>query len=221
MKNISRYSAAILIALTLTTSQATASPVLQTTTVNGLEILQGAIGVKVGQLYYDVQFKDGRCDNFYATECTTPATGDEAIARIDGTSPLGFSIALKSQVFDGLVDGTNIFDTHSDQTNGCEISGNPFCIIITPVGSIFDGTNQNIVFECFSNGNDDGLAVRDGLCTGGMLASVNTADIPFYTIAVWSQGYTVPEPSSIASSIIALALLTISRRTISLRKHPE
>lgn len=170
-----------------------------TLVVNGDE-LEGADGVLVDGVAYNVRFVDGSCFTLYGG---CDALGDFAFtnqADADAASQ-----ALLDQIF---IPANAPFDTDPELTAGC--TDVEFCQIFTPYGFINPTTVQ---ISAAINALDLFLDVVLGTTVEPDLDTTELVLNDFNVYAVWQRVTAVPEPNALAAVLFgAVAGVLAGRR---------
>lgn len=190
-----------LLSLCMLCFSAQALPLLQ---VDVAGILLAAKGVNVGGTLYDVEFVDGTCAEVFSG-CDVAAIDFPFSTRTEAEIA---GNALLSQVFRDTQVGT--FDTHPELTRGC--TGIEHCAVLTPVG-LLGSTDVDMV----STVNHDAPLLDELFSVNVLLEFLNTSLDDTVVWARWSpSSQTVPEPSTIWSVCLGLAIVVSTRRRLTL-----
>lgn len=192
-----------LLSLCMLCFSAQALPLLQ---VDVAGILLAAKGVNVGGTLYDVEFVDGKCAEVFSG-CDVAAIDFPFSSRTEAETA---GNALLSQVFRDTQVGK--FDTHPELTWGCAAADIGHCAILTPVG-LLGSTDVDMV----STVNHDAPLLDELFSVNVYLEFLNTSFDGATVWARWSpSSQTVPEPSTIWSLCIGLAIVVATRRRLTL-----
>lgn len=175
-----------------------ASPAAALSLVLSGSELQGADGVIVNGLEYNVRFVDGTCAGLYSG-CDSVADfafNTEADAE-------AASQALLDQIFTAPA---TAFDEDPELTEGCESTVN--CSMVTPFGFLDPTTVLLYVAVNQADANIDGT----GLSTDGINSPTGTLDGA--VIAVWQlvAPIEVPEPHALGAVLLGAAAAGVARR---------
>ena len=169
-------------------------------------ILLGVKGVNVGGTLYDVEFIDGTCAEVFSG-CDVAAIDFPFSSRTEAETA---GNALLSQVFRDTHVGK--FDTHSELTWGCIGADIGHCAVLTPVG-LLGSTDIDMV----STVNHAAPLLDELFSVNVQLEFLNTSLEGTTVWARWSpSSQTVPEPRTIWSLCIGLAIIVATRRRLTL-----
>jgi hypothetical protein len=170
-----------------------------TLVVNGDE-LEGADGVLVNGVAYNVRFVDGSCFSLYG--------GCDALGDLPFTTQADADAASQALIDQIFIAANGAFDTDPELTAGCE--EDDFCAIFTPYGFIIPTIVQFSVA-----GNSPTLDPVLGTTGEPGLDTTDRSDDVF---AVWERAtVAVPEPSALAVLVGAAAGVLAGRRRRSVR----
>jgi hypothetical protein len=175
-----------------------ASPAAALSLVLSGSELQGANGVIVNGIEYNVRFADGTCAGLYS--------GCDSVADFVFTTEadaLAASQALLDQIF---IPANGSFDADPEHTEGCESTVN--CSMVTPYGFLDPTTVLYYSAVNQADADIDGT----GATTDGINSPTGTLDGA--VIAVWELvgPVDVPEPHALGAVLLGAAAAAAARR---------
>lgn len=169
-------------------------PALATSLVVVSGRLQGATGVTVGGLLYDVEFVDGTCASVYGA---CDAAHFPFHTQVDAEAA---AVALFTSVF--VDEALGNFDSNPALTFGCTSTSE--CRVVTSFGLINATTHQGALAT-----NRTGVSLPDVVASTNVASTADTTSSAFLVYARWTpSAQSVPEPTSIMLlGVAALALV--------------
>jgi hypothetical protein len=160
-----------------------------TLVVNGSE-LEGADGVLVNGVSYNVRFVEGSCFTLYG--------GCDALGDLPFTTQADADAASQALLDQVFIAANAAFDADPELTAGCEDV--EFCQIFTPYGFI---TPTIVQISVAVNRMD---LLPDNVLGTTVEPDFDTTPLSFDVFAVWEQAATeVPEPNALAAVLLGSA----------------